>query len=131
MRMALGGLYGKGRQPLGPGALVTALTQGSEHHFTELAVGVLQYLSLPLFGDVRVDLGGGGTGVAQQFLHDAQFSAAIQKVRGEGMAQQVREYALVQAGLEGMAAHDLLNGTARRACVRRGPVDAGPGRQLR
>ena len=39
---------------------------------------------------VRVDLGGGDVGVAEQLLHAAQLAARLQQVRSEGMPEQVR-----------------------------------------
>ena len=39
---------------------------------------------------VRVDLRGGHAGVPEQFLHGAHVRAALDQVRGKGMAQGVR-----------------------------------------
>ena len=39
---------------------------------------------------MRVDLRGGHAGVPEQFLHGAHVRAALDQVRGKGMAQGVR-----------------------------------------
>ena len=39
--------------------------------------------------DVSVDLGRGQAGVAEHFLHGAEVGAAVEQVRGEGMAELV------------------------------------------
>src|SRR3990170_622256 len=70
---------------------------------------------LLLLRDVGVYLGGAGAGVTQQLLHDPQLGAAVQQVGGERVAQQVREDALVQAGHEGVLAHDILHGASGEA----------------
>ena len=48
---------------------------------------------------VGIDLRRADIGVTQQFLHPPQVSAGLQKVRGEGMAQQVRAHACIQPDL--------------------------------
>ena len=40
--------------------------------------------------DVGIDLGGGDVGMAEQSLQHAQIGPALEQVRGEGMAQDVR-----------------------------------------
>ena len=49
-------------------------------------------------GDVRVALGGGKAGMAEQFLHGAHIRAVLQHVRGEGVTQGVRRQMLRQSG---------------------------------
>ena len=49
-------------------------------------------------GDVRVALGGGKAGMAEQFLYGAHIRAVLQHVRGEGVAQGVRRQMLRQPG---------------------------------
>src|SRR5215469_2635320 len=46
---------------------------------------------------VRVDLGGGDVGVAEQLLHPAQLAARLQQVRSKGVPEQVRMHAQVQS----------------------------------
>lgn len=64
-------------------------------------VDLLQLLD----GDVRVDLGGGQVGVAQQRLDVADVRPVLQHVRGAGMPKQVRGTRLVDAGEGHVALH--------------------------
>jgi hypothetical protein len=61
--------------------------------------------------EVRVDLGRGDIGVAEQFLHAAQVAGGLQHVAGETVAQQVRMHALGQA----LALRELLQAQLHRA----------------
>ena len=47
-------------------------------------------LATALVGDVRIELGGAEVGVAEHLLHAAQVGAALEQVRCEGVAEQVR-----------------------------------------
>lgn len=51
-------------------------------------------------GDLRIDLGSGQALVAQEFLHEADVRAALQEMRGAGMAQLVAGDGLHDAGLQ-------------------------------
>src|SRR6516225_7580208 len=53
---------------------------------------------------MRVDLGRGHVGVAEEILHGAYIGAALQQVRGKTVPQRVRGHALVQtSGAAGFA----------------------------
>jgi hypothetical protein len=57
------------------------------------------HLRQSLLGDMGVDLSGGDVGMAEQGLNHAQIGAAIQKVRGEGVAKDMRtDSARIDAG---------------------------------
>ena len=62
-----------------------------------------------LLGDVGVNLGGGGAGVAQQFLDHPQVGVALQHVAGEGMPQGVGVDALPQSGSSRVVPHQLFD----------------------
>ena len=47
-------------------------------------------LPQPVPRDLSIDLRGGDAGVAEQFLNDAQISAAFEQVSGETVAKHVR-----------------------------------------
>ena len=44
----------------------------------------------PLPGHVRVNLGGGNVGVAEQFLNHPQVGAVLEQVRGKAVPQHMR-----------------------------------------
>lgn len=69
-------------------------------------------------GDVRVALGGGKAGMAEQFLHGAHIRAVLQHVRGEGVTQGVRRQMLRQSG----AFADLVENPRRRLRLSRLPL---------
>jgi hypothetical protein len=64
----------------------------------ELLPGLLCYLGLPGLADVRVDLRGVGGTVPEEILDDTQVGAAIEEVRSEGVAEEVRVDILGDAG---------------------------------
>ncbi len=53
--------------------------------------------------------------MAEQLLHDAEFGAAVEQVRGEGVAEQVGMDTLVDTGGERVTADDQLDGALREA----------------
>src|SRR5687768_18413055 len=59
-------------------------------HRSGFGVRLVVDLDELLHGDVRVDLGGGEAGVAEELLYVAEVGAAVEEVRGEGVAQGVR-----------------------------------------
>ena len=46
-------------------------------------------------GDVGVDFGGGDLGMTQEFLDSAKVSSIREKVRGKGVAKDMRSDALI------------------------------------
>ena len=60
---------------------------------------------------VRVDLGGGEVGVAEEFLHRSQIAAGLQQVRRRGMPQPMGVHSGVDAGCHGPPVQALLYGT--------------------
>src|SRR5262249_61143986 len=56
----------------------------------------------PLGRDVRVALGGGEGGVAQELLDAAQVGAHVEQVRGEAVAERVRMDVAAGAGDQGV-----------------------------
>src|SRR6187551_352810 len=52
----------------------------------------------PLAGDVRVELRGGDTRMAEQLLDDAQVGSPLEEVRRERVAQGVRADPVLEAG---------------------------------
>ena len=65
-----------------------------------------------LLGYVGVDLGGGGAGVAQQFLDYPQVGLALQHMAGKAVPQGVGMNAVPQTGLGGVVAHQLFDAAA-------------------
>ena len=64
-------------------------------------------VAAPAVRDVRVELGRAEVGVAEHLLDAAQVGTALEQVRGERMAQQVRVDALrLEARAAGEAAQD-------------------------
>ena len=57
---------------------------------------------------MSVYLSGGGAGVSEQLLHDAQVGPTLEKVGGEGVAEGVGVHARPQSGLGGISADLLL-----------------------
>lgn len=53
-------------------------------------MGVVVDLFHAFGGDVGVDLGGGETGVAEEFLDAAEVCAVVEEVGGEAVAELVR-----------------------------------------
>src|SRR3954454_8972239 len=54
------------------------------------------YLCQRLKIEMRIDLGGGDAGVAEELLHCAQVLRGLQHVGGEGMPQHVRMHVLAE-----------------------------------
>ena len=66
-------------------------------------------------GDVGIDLRGGDVGVAKHLLQGAQIGAAIQQVRGKGVAQNVRRDARrIDPGLDRGVLQELDEALARK-----------------
>ena len=87
--------------PFGPGGLARGAPPPGVRVRLEVEVAP------PPVRDVRVQLGGGEVGVAEHLLHAAEVGAALEQVRREGVAQQVRvDAARLEAGLLGEAAQD-------------------------
>ena len=70
-------------------------------------------------GDMSIDFGGADTGVAKQFLDDAQIGSVLQEVSGEAVAQHVRSNPAV-AGLDPRAADASLDAQPERYGGERG-----------
>ncbi len=71
---------------------------------------------------VGVDHGGSHIRVAQQFLHGADVRAALQQSGGEGVAQRVRRYRFVDAGVEGRALERTLQALLEQMMAPRWPA---------
>jgi len=63
-------------------------------------------------GYMRIDLGGGDVGVAQQHLHHAQVGAMIEQMGGKGVAQRVRRQRLGESGGTGAPIEKIPKGLA-------------------
>jgi hypothetical protein len=83
------------------GAFAASGTRGAG-----LGVGVVVGTHEFVDAQVGVALGGGQTGMAQQFLDAAQVGAGFQQVGGEAVAQHVRVDALGQPGQGGELVED-------------------------
>ena len=78
-------------------------------------------------GDVRVELGRAEVGVAEHLLDAAQVGAALEQVRRERVAEQVRVHALrLEAGLRGQPAQDQERAGARERAALRVQEELGP-----
>ena len=62
-----------------------------------------------LLGNVSVDLGSGGAGMAQKLLYHPEVGLSLQHVAGEGMPQRMRAHPAPESSQGGIAPHQLLN----------------------
>eukprot|EP01031_Cornospumella_fuschlensis_P042994 gene42995-52546_t len=78
----------------------------------------IDHLGQAVGRDVRIDLGRGDVGVAEQLLHRAQVLGGFQHVAGEGVAQHVRVQVLAQFALHALLSHEALE-SVQQALVQR------------
>ena len=75
--------------------------------------------------EMGVDLGRRHRRVAEQLLHDAQVGAALEQVRREGVAQDVRRHGLLDADSSRVPAHDPEHALAGDAAAARVEQECG------